>query len=148
MRQHHRAKLGPAGRAQLVSVINAGATFRAAAAAMSFAPATAYRWWWRWQQASDLERVSGAWSQDRSSRPRRSPRRTPEPVEQRIWEARRRTNLGPGRLAGLVGAPRSTVYAVLGRHGLSRRRRAQRQTFKRYEWAEPGALLHMDVGAW
>ena len=30
MGQHHRAKLGPAGRAQLVSVINAGATFRAA----------------------------------------------------------------------------------------------------------------------
>jgi transposase InsO family protein len=112
---------------------------------MSVAPATAHRWWWRWQQASDLERVSGAWSQDRSSRPRRSPRQTPEPVEQRICEARRRTNLGPGRLAGLVGAPRSTVHAVLRRHGLSRRRRAQRQTFKRYEWAEPGALLHMDV---
>jgi hypothetical protein len=37
------------------------------------------------------------------------------------------------------------VHAVLRRHGLSRRRRAQRQTFRRYEWAEPGALLHMDV---
>ena len=59
MGQHHRAKLGPAGRAQLVSVINAGATFRAAAAAMNVAPATAHRWWWRWQQATEPERRSG-----------------------------------------------------------------------------------------
>jgi transposase InsO family protein len=63
----------------------------------------------------------------------------------RICQARQRTNLGPGRLAGLLGRARSTIHKVLARHGLSRRRRAPRQTFKRYEWAEPGALLHMDV---
>jgi hypothetical protein len=145
MGQHHRAKLGPAGRAQLVSVINAGATFRAAAAAMNVAPATAHRWWWRWQAASEPERASGRWAWDASSRPRRSPGRTSVEVERRICEARRRTNLGPGRLAGIVGCPRSTVHAVLVRHGISRRRRAERQTFRRYEWAQPGALLHMDV---
>lgn len=145
MGQHHKAMLGPAGRAQLVSVIKAGATFRAAAAAMNVAPATAHRWWWRWQQASESERRSGSWSQDRSSRPRHSPRQTSEVIEQQVCEARRRTNLGPGRLAGLLGCPRSTVHAVLRRHGLSRRRRSERQTFKRYEWAQPGALLHMDV---
>src|SRR5919199_1468914 len=87
----------------------------------------------------------GALGIDRSSRPQRSPRRTPAAEEQRICEARRRTNLGGGRLAGLVHCPRSTVHAVLARHGLSRRRRAERQTFKRYECSEPGALLHMDV---
>jgi len=145
MRQHHTAKLGPAGRTQLVSIINSGATFRAAAAAMNVAPATAHRWWRRWQQATEAERCSRAWSQDRSSRPHRSPGQTSGEREQRICEARRRTNLGPGRLAGLVGCPRSTVHAVLVRHGLSRRRRPERQTFKRFEWAEPGALLHMDV---
>jgi transposase InsO family protein len=89
--------------------------------------------------------VSGRWAFDRSSRPHRSPRRTPAAQEERICEARRRTNLGPGRLAGLVDCPRSTVHAVLARHGISRRRRAERQTFKRYEWSQPGALLHMDV---
>src|SRR5438309_936177 len=99
MGQHHRAKLGPAGRAELVSVINAGATFRAAAAAMNVAPATAHRWWWRWQQASEAERRSGGWSQDRSSRPLGCPTRTSADREQRICEARRRTNLGAGRLA-------------------------------------------------
>jgi transposase InsO family protein len=112
---------------------------------MNVAPATAHRWWRRWQQASDLERRSGAWSQDRSSRPLRCPTRTSAEQEQRICEARRRTNLGPGRLAGIVGCPRSTVHAVLVRHGVSRRQRSERQTFKRFEWAEPGALLHMDV---
>jgi hypothetical protein len=34
---------------------------------------------------------------------------------------------------------------VLWRHGLSRRPRGERQTFRRYEWSRPGALLHMDV---
>jgi transposase InsO family protein len=145
MGQHHRAKLGPAGRAQLVSVINAGATFRAAAAAMNVAPATAHKWWWRWHQATETERCSGGWSHDHSSRPLRCPARTSAEHEQRICDARRRTNLGPGRLAGIVATPRSTVHAVLVRHGISRRRRSQRQTFKRFEWAEPGALLHMDV---
>jgi hypothetical protein len=34
---------------------------------------------------------------------------------------------------------------VLHRHGLSRRRRAARETYRRYEWSRPGALLHVDV---
>jgi transposase InsO family protein len=35
---------------------------------------------------------------------------------------------------------------VLSRHGVSRQRRSQpRQTTRRYEWAEAGALLHIDA---
>jgi hypothetical protein len=34
---------------------------------------------------------------------------------------------------------------VLKRHGVSRRRRGTRQTFKRFEWSQPGALLHIDA---
>jgi transposase InsO family protein len=107
--------------------------------------ATAHRWWHRWLQADAIDRVSGAWAADRSSRPRRSPRLLAEPEQRRICRARQRTNLGPGRLAGLLGRSRSTIWKVLWRHGLSRRRRSERHTFKRFEWAEPGALLHMDV---
>jgi transposase InsO family protein len=59
--------------------------------------------------------------------------------------ARRETNLGPGRLAGIVRRARSTIWKVLRRHGLSRRRRAERQSFRRYEWSRPGALLHVDM---
>jgi transposase InsO family protein len=145
MGQHHKAALGPAGRAALVSLIERGATFRQAAACLNVAPATAHRWWRRWLAADDGERLSGRWAFDRSSRPRRSPTRTPAAEEQRICQARRRTNLGPGRLAGVLGHPRSTIHAVLVRHGLSRRPRGERQSSKRFEWSEPGALLHMDV---
>jgi transposase InsO family protein len=145
MGQHHRAALGPAGRVALVDLIVSGSSFRQAAACLNVAPATAHRWWRRFAVASLEERQGNGWAFDRSSRPHQSPRRTPASEEARICEARRRTNLGPGRLAGLVGHPRSTVHAVLVRHGLSRRRRGERQTFKRFEWAEPGALLHMDV---
>src|SRR4051794_8081802 len=145
MRVHANAKLGPAGRLALVRLIGEGACLRAAARASSVSVATAHRWWHRWLAASDAERRSGAWARDRSSRPRRSPRMLAAGEQQRICQARERTNLGPGRLAGLLGRSRSTIHKVLARHGLSRRRGAPRQTFKRYEWSEPGALLHMDV---
>ena len=41
--------------------------------------------------------------------------------------------------------PRSTIWKVLARHRLSRRRRGQRRSYRRYEWSRPGALLNMDV---
>jgi transposase InsO family protein len=67
-------------------------------------------------------------------------------AEQRILQARARTRYGPARLAGLVGFCRGTIYKVLRRHGVSRRRaKRARQTFRRYEWSEPGALLHLDT---
>jgi transposase InsO family protein len=49
-------------------------------------------------------------------------------------------------LAGLVGYRRSTIWKVLKRHGCSRRRRSPRERcFRRYEWAQPGALIHQDT---
>jgi transposase InsO family protein len=145
MRVHANAKLGPAGRLSVITRVLAGDSLRTAAHESAVSVATAHRWWHRWLDADEAARCSGAWAADRSSRPRRSPRRLGGEEEQRICDARQRTNLGPGRLAGLLGRARSTIWKVLHRHGLSRRRRSERQTFKRYEWAEAGALLHMDV---
>jgi transposase InsO family protein len=34
---------------------------------------------------------------------------------------------------------------LLHRHGLSRQRKGARETYHRYEWSRPGALLHVDV---
>jgi transposase InsO family protein len=49
------------------------------------------------------------------------------------------------RLTYLTGRHRSTIWKVLARHGCSRRRRSEpRQTSRRYEWTEAGALLHID----
>src|SRR6266513_4051761 len=140
MQLHANAKLGPAGRLSLCQAIESGLTLKAAAAAFSVAPATAHRWWHRWQAQR-----SPACLLDRSSRPRRQPRRLSAAEEEPILRARRQTNLGPGRLAGIVQRSRSTIWKVLKRHGVSRRRRGERQTYRRYEWSRPGALLHMDV---
>ena len=142
---HANAALGPAGRLALVEAIESGMTLRAAAAALNVAPATAHRWWHRWRAAGEEERHSGRWLLDRSSRPRRQPRRLSAAEEEPILRARRETNLGPGRLAGICRRARSTIWKVLHRHGLSRRRKAGRQTYRRYEWSRPGALLHVDV---
>jgi hypothetical protein len=82
----------------------------------------------------------------RAPRPKSCPWQLSVDEQQRILDARQRTNYGPARLAGLVGYRRSTIHKVLVRHGCSRRRRAPRErSFRRYEWAEPGALLHMDT---
>ena len=137
MRVHANAKLGLAGRRQLVAAIESGASIRSAAAAFSVSPATAHRWWHRALEGDSLV--------DRSSRPHRQPRRLSAAEEEPILRARRETTLGPGRLAGIVRRARSTMWKVLHRHGISRRPRGQRQIYRRYEWSRPGALLHMDV---
>jgi transposase InsO family protein len=145
MQIHGRAKLGPAGRLALCEAIESGLTFRAAASASGVSPATAHRWWRRYQDASLAERRSLAWTADRSSRPARSPRLLDPSVQERICEARQRTGWGPRLVAGATGYPHSTVWKVLHRHGLSRRPKAPRDTARRYEWPCPGDLLHMDT---
>jgi transposase len=124
MKVHGNAALGPAGRLALVQAIESGMTQKAAAAAFCVAPATAHRWWHRWLAAGEQERRSGRWLWDLSSRPHRQPRRLSPAEEEPILEARRQTNLGPGRLAGICRRSRSTIWKVLHRHGLSQRRRS------------------------
>ncbi len=145
MKVHGNAALGPAGRLALVQAIESGMTLRAAAAALNVAPATAHRWWHRWLGAGEEERRSRSWLADRPCAPHRQPRRLSPAEEEPILRARRQTGLGPGRLAGICRRPRSTIWKVLARHGLSRHPRGERQTYRRYEWSRPGALLHMDV---
>jgi transposase InsO family protein len=96
--------------------------------------------------ASEADRATLACLGTRSSRPRSCPWALSAEAERRILDARQRTNYGPARLAGLVGRSRGTIYKVLARHGCSQRRRSRpRQTYRRYEWAQPGALLHIDA---
>jgi transposase InsO family protein len=143
---HANARLGPAGRRQLVALmIERGMTEREAAASLSVAPTSAHRWKHRWLQASPDERSSGAWTADRSSRPRHSPSRTPVGVERRVCAERQRTGWGPRLIAGTTGVAHSTVHAILRRHGLSRVPKAPREAVVRFEWPCPGDLLQMDT---
>ena len=122
MNLHANAKLGLAGRRELVLAIERGLSLKAAAAAFSVSPATAHRWWHRWLEGGR----AASTLLDRSSRPRRQPRRLSAAEEEPILRARHETNLGPGRLAGIVRRARSTIWKVLWRHGLSRRPRGHR----------------------
>src|SRR4051812_33251059 len=145
MKVHANAALGPAGRLALVEAIESGMTLRAAAAALNVAPATAHRWWHRWRAAGAEDRRLGRWLEDRSSRPHRQPRRLSAAEEEPILRARRETNLGPARLAGLVRRAPPTIWKGLRRHGLSPPPRGQRPTYPRYQGSPPGAPLHIDV---
>jgi transposase InsO family protein len=92
---------------------------------------------------------------DRSSRPHRTPTRTPGEVEQRIIELRRRERRGPEWIGAELGIPARTVSRVLSRRGLPRLAvldpitgeviRASKVTAIRYERDRPGELVHMDV---
>ena len=141
-----RCKLGLLGRVELVMLIEQGSTLRQAAACLSVAPATAHRWWHRWQAASVEDRASRVCLRTRSSRPRSCPWALSSEDEQAILSAREKTNYGPMQLQFLCGRHRSTIWKVLKRHGVSRQRRSERpQTTRRYEWTEAGALLHIDA---
>jgi transposase InsO family protein len=145
MKLHANAKLGPAARQALVHAIEEGMTLKAAAAAFNVAPATAHRWWHRSRSGTLSDKAPARWWCDRSSRPHRSPRRLSAAEEEPILRARRETGLGPGRLAGILRRARSTIWKVLKRHGCSRRPRGERQSYRRYQWSRPGALLHVDT---
>ena len=145
MRVHANAKLGPAGRRQLVLSIQEGMSLRAAAAASSVSPCTAHRWWHRWLDASAQTRADGSWLRDRSSRPHRQPRLTSSEIAARICVVREATGWGPRLVAGATGQSHSTVWKVLRRAGISRRPTVERGAPNRYEWPSPGDLLHMDV---
>jgi transposase InsO family protein len=126
-------------------LIETGASLRAAARRLGVAPATAHRWWHRWICADAGARSSGSCLVDRSSRPRRLPRRLSAADEQPILTARAETNLGPGRLAHICRRHRSTIWKVLARHGMSRLRSEPRSAARRYERSRPGALIHVDT---
>ncbi|HEX3803408.1 MAG TPA: IS481 family transposase [Solirubrobacteraceae bacterium] len=144
--EDRRCKLGLAGRLELVRLVEEGASLRAAAEALGVAPATAHRWWHRWREASEAQRTSRACLQTRRPVPQSCPWALSEEQEQAILSAREKTNWGPMRLTYLTGRRRSTIWKVLHRHGCSQRRRsARRESSRRYEWSEAGALLHIDA---
>jgi transposase InsO family protein len=126
-------------RCRLVSLVLAGQSPRAAAAACGASRATGYRLWRRYQE--------GGWSAlvDHPPVPKRQPRRLPRELEQRILAAREVAKAGPLIVAGQLGLPASTVWKVLRRYGVSRLQLPAREPVQRYERERPGELLHVDI---
>lgn len=137
---HSMAKLNPFGRRLLCERIQAGFPVRVAARMVGISHARAYVIWHRY-----LDEGEAAFEL-RSSRPHRSPRRTPAHLERRIERVRRREGIGPRAIAWALGLARSTVYAVLRRLGLGHLKVfREKRTFRRYERPVPGDLGHIDT---
>ncbi len=142
---HANAKLGLAGRLALVGAIEQGCSLKAAAAAFSVSPATAHRWWHRWDGAGEQARSSLGCLLDRPSRPH------PKPARARLRAAGADLRLPPrDRLGPAPGRRRHRLRALdrlesveAGRHLPSPR--SPREPANSYEWPCPGDLLHMDV---
>lgn len=139
---HRNAPLTPEGRLRLCRLIEDGWTVASAAESMRISRQTAHKWWRRYQEGGrpGLE--------DRSSRPRRCPTKTPAKLERRLVELRRRHQVSAARLADLAGVPASTLHAVWTRYGVSRLSDLDRRSgrvIRRIETTRPGELIHLDV---
>lgn len=140
---HANALLTPRSRLRLALLIVEGGWSCATAAKLFMVSAPTARKW------ADRYRAEGpAGMADRSSRPRRSPARTPERLKREIVRLRWRHRLGPVQIAGRLGVPASTVHAVLVRCRINRLTSIDRVTgeaIRRYEHPYPGSMIHVDV---
>ena len=133
-------------RIELVGLcLDRGMSRREAASYRHVSVSTVQYWIDRYRAASDAERDSGAWAQDRPSTPSRQPLRVSEDVHDRVCAVRLRTGWGPRLIAAELGMAHATVSRCLVRRGLSRPPRPPRETVRRFEWPCPGDLLQMDT---
>jgi len=139
MKLHGNARTCPRSRRLLVARVEAGWSAAAAAAAAGVSERTARKWLARWRAEGELGLV------DRSSRPLRSPRRTP-PERVAAVVALRRLRMTAAEIAELLSMPLSTVSLLLKRVGLGRcSKLAPTEPANRYERSRPGELVHVDV---
>ena len=148
---HANAALTPKARLELGKlIVDVGWSVSAAADFYRVSWPTAKRWADRYQLLSQAQPVPVHSSQlrDRSSRPLRSPRKTPQPMVRKIVHLRWKKRLGPVAIAEKVGMPASTVHAVLVRCRVNKLWHVDRRTgepIRRYEHPHPGSLVHVDV---
>ena len=139
MNMHKNARLTPIGRERMVRQMASGLTPQAAALAAGVSPRTAKKWFDRFQ----AEGIAGL--QDRSSRPHKLNKPTPDEVVARVVELRRQRLTGK-HIAKLTGACPATVSRVLRKAGLSRIKDLEpKEAERRYEHAAPGDMIHLDI---
>jgi transposase InsO family protein len=139
MNIHKNARLTPIGRERLVEAVLGGQTPKAAAQAAGVCPKTAHKW------VNRFRAEGRAGLMDRSSRPKRLYRPTPEEVVTQIEGLRRQRRTGQ-QIAAKVGVSPATVSRVLERLGLNRIAALEPiEPVRRYEREKPGDLIHIDI---
>ena len=142
--QHPNAVLTPAGRRRMVDcVLVRGWSVEATADRFQVDAKTVRKWRDRFLAEGSAGLV------DRSSRPHRSPNRTPRSCRRQVLRLRRQRRWGADHIAHELGLASSTVQAILNSEGLGRLDRGDRATatqpVRRYQRDRPGELVHVDV---
>ena len=140
MRLHARAALSLQARLRLVRLVLVERwAIGPAASAVGASRRTAGKWVRRYREEGE------GGLHDRSSAPRSIPHRTAPPLVSKILELRHRRLIAVA-IARALGLPRSTVGAILRRHGLGRLSALEAPALAvRYERERPGELVHLDT---
>ena len=136
---HKNARLTLRRREELVQQVTGEETLKRAAARFNVTAKTAAKWVHRYRALGSPGLL------DRSSRPRRSPRRTSSHLIAQVIALRRQ--LRPAyQIAQATGLSPATVSRILQRAQLNRWRHLHpAPPVVRYEYAAPGDLLHLDI---
>lgn len=142
--QHPNAVLTPNGRRRMVHlVLERGWAVEVTAERFQVDVKTVRKWRDRFLEEGELGLC------DRSSRPRRSPNRTPRSCRRDVIRLRKKRRWGADHIAHEVGIAASTVQAILTAAGLGRLdvgdRATDREPVRRYQRDRPGELVHVDV---
>jgi len=142
--QHPNSPLTVEGRRRMVRcVVDRGWTVAATAERFQVDAKTVRKWRDRFLGEGDAGLV------DRSSRPHRSPNRTPRRLRHRVLYLRRKRRWGADHIAHEVGLAASTVQNILNQAGVGRLDRGDRATNttkpRRYQRERPGELIHVDI---
>jgi transposase-like protein len=119
-------------------VIDEGESITAAAERFGVSDKTCRKWCRRFVAEGRLGLL------DRSSAPHGSPHQTPPERIEAIAALRRLRFSGP-EIAETLDMALSTVGQILQRIGMGKLGRLGLEPARRYEWAQPGELIHIDV---
>ncbi len=138
MNVHKNARLTPRGREHIVNLAASGQTPKALALAVGVCPRTV----WKWLKRHKDEGLAGL--RDRSSRPRRLRKPTPQAVVDKIERLRRQRWTGK-QIAAEARVSPATVSRILRRLGLNKLSALELEPVRRYERENPGELIHIDI---
>ena len=139
MNVHKNARLTSFGRERIARQVESGQTPKAVGEAAGVCPRTVRKWVDRYR------REGPAGLSDRSSRPHRLYRPTPQAVVEQV-EALRRARRTGKQIAGALHVSPATVSRILKRLGLNRIAALEpAEPIRRYERAKPGEMIHIDI---
>jgi transposase InsO family protein len=140
MNMHSKARLTPLSRAEMIKrIVEFQQPVAKVAADFGISERCAYKWLARFRAGGR------AALQDRSSRPKCSPRTTHRFRVARVLALRRR-KLPGFQIARAAKLSKATVSRLLRRHGLQRLNVLEAPPpLRRYERATPGELVHFDI---